>query len=111
MFLGLVNQPDQIIATIDALWLNAVLTSRQRSDGTYQWQQRLIRLAGKVIGTEKRARLAAYRKTGDKENATKVEAELASVEDEEKAEEGVDKKPSKAKKTEKKPSKADDAAA
>ncbi|UZE94415.1 hypothetical protein [Alkalimarinus alittae] len=83
MFLGLVNQPDQIIATIDALWLNAVLTSRQRSDGTYQWQQRLIRLAGKVTGTEKRARLAAYRKTGDKENATKVEAELAAVESEE----------------------------
>ncbi len=92
MFLALVKQLDQIIAAIDALWLNAVITSRQRSDGTYQWQQRLIRLAGKVIGIEKRARLAAYRKAGNSEEAAATEEELKAHEAEEKAEEKDGKK-------------------
>jgi hypothetical protein len=80
MFIGLVLQLDQIVTAIDALWLNAVINSRQRSDGTYQWQQRLVRLAGKIIGTEKRARLAAYKKMGDATAAAAAAAELKAHE-------------------------------
>ncbi|CAM5560902.1 hypothetical protein [Eoetvoesiella caeni] len=72
-FARLVMLLDQLMAHIDTLWLNgSTLTSKHRARTTYQWQQRLIRLAGRIIAIEKRARYAAY-------NAGKKEAvELAA---------------------------------
>ena len=61
-FAHLVRKLDNLMLLVDTLWLNSVFTSKQRKDATYQWQQRLIKLAGRIIGIEKRARVSAYSK-------------------------------------------------
>ena len=91
-FAHLIRKLDTLMGIVDTLWLNTVLTSKQRTDATYQWQQRLIKLAGRIIGIEKRARISAHTKgkegevaqaapesvTGDNELA----AEAAKTDDE-----------------------------
>lgn len=71
-FAHLIRKMDTLMGIVDTLWLNTILTSKQRIDATYQWQQRLIKLAGRIIGIEKRARISAYTKgkEGEVEKAT-----------------------------------------
>ncbi len=59
-FARLVKKLDVLIEQIDTLWLYSVLTNKQRKDGTYQWQQRLLRLADRITSIAKRARTAAH---------------------------------------------------
>lgn len=61
-FAHLIRKLDKLMSLVDTLWLNTILTSKQRTDATYQWQQRLIKLAGRIIGIEKRARISAHSK-------------------------------------------------
>lgn len=61
-FTNLLLKLDELMSILDALWITGNITSRERTNTNYTWQQRLIRLAGRVIGTEKRARIAAYNK-------------------------------------------------
>lgn len=68
-FALLIRNLDTLMSLVDTLWLNSILTSQQRSDATYEWQQRLIKLAGRIIGMEKRARISAHTKGKDKEVA------------------------------------------
>ncbi|MGP9497015.1 hypothetical protein ACT3RM_17595 [Pseudoalteromonas sp. AOP7-A1-14] len=68
-FAHLIRSLDKLMSIVDTLWLNTVLTSQQRSDATYEWQQRLIKLAGRIIGMEKRARISAHSKGKDEEVA------------------------------------------
>ncbi|EOW3238702.1 hypothetical protein ACOV3A_004568 [Citrobacter freundii] len=91
-FAHLIRKLDTLMGIVDTLWLNTVLTSKQRTDATYQWQQRLIKLAGRIIGIEKRARISAHSKgkegevaeaapesaTGDKEIADEAEKTKAA---------------------------------
>ena len=63
----LIRSLDELMSLVDTLWLNSILSSQQRSDATFQWQQRLIKLAGKIIGIEKRARISAHSKGKEKE--------------------------------------------
>ncbi|WP_086069372.1 hypothetical protein [Alcaligenes faecalis] len=70
-FSRLVTSLDTLILRIDALWINGLMPNKQRARVTHQWQQRLIGLAGRLIGYEKRARVAAR-------NAGK-EAEMESL--------------------------------
>jgi hypothetical protein len=68
-FARLIRNLDELMSLVDTLWLNAILSSQQRSDATYEWQQRLIKLAGRIIGMEKRARISAHSKGKDQEVA------------------------------------------
>ena len=62
-FARLVVQLDELMSLIDALWImGQVIPSKERIKQTWDWQQRLIRLAGQIINLERRAREAAYRK-------------------------------------------------
>lgn len=61
-FARLIRNLDSLMSLVDTLWLNSILSSQQRSDATYEWQQRLIKLAGRIIGMEKRARISAHTK-------------------------------------------------
>lgn len=58
-FLRLITQLDSLMAMIDTLWFHGVLTSKQRTQAGLEWQQHLNRLASRIIGVEKRARIAA----------------------------------------------------
>ena len=62
--------------------MNAVLSNFQRTDGHYHWQQRVIKLAGRIIGIERFARIAA-RKTGREEEISEAAPESAMQVDEE----------------------------
>jgi len=66
-FAHLIRGLDKLMGLVDTLWLNSIMTSQQRSDATYEWQQRLIKLAGRVIGMEKRARISAHGKGKEQE--------------------------------------------
>jgi hypothetical protein len=68
-FAKLVRELDGLMSLVDTLWLNSILTSQQRADATYEWQQRLIKLAGRIIGMEKRARISAHSKGKEQEVA------------------------------------------
>src|SRR5699024_5993134 len=54
-FAHLIRKLDHLVGLADALWLNRLLTSQQRIDDNYRWQQRLIGLASNIIGIERRA--------------------------------------------------------
>ncbi|MDV5469032.1 hypothetical protein [Klebsiella pneumoniae] len=92
-FAHLIRQTDTLMGIVDTLWLNnTVLTLRKNApSATYQWQQRLIKLAGRIIGIEKRARTAHSKgkegevaeaapesATGDKEIADEAEKTKAA---------------------------------
>lgn len=80
-FAYLVRKLDNLMLLVDTLWLNSILTSKQRKDATYQWQQRLIKLAGRIIGIEKRARISAYSK--GKKDEVEAEAPITETADQE----------------------------
>ncbi|UOA07347.1 hypothetical protein [Methylobacter sp. S3L5C] len=59
-FVELIRLLDQLMIAMDTLWLCQILTSKQCSVARYQWQQRLHRLARRIILIEQRAHQAAY---------------------------------------------------
>ncbi|MBX2808144.1 MAG: hypothetical protein KTR20_05875 [Cellvibrionaceae bacterium] len=59
-FLRLVGHLDALILLIDTAWLCGELTDKQKKQTSFQWQQRLIKLAARIMGLEKRARIAAF---------------------------------------------------
>ncbi len=75
-FASLIKKLDVLIEQMDTLWFHGVLTNKQRKDGTYQWQQRLLKLADRITGIAKRARAAAHAQ------GKLVEASLDSNEEE-----------------------------
>ena len=61
-FVGLVRKLDALMISMDTLWLSSVLSNKQRVDGNYAWQQRIIKLARRIIDIEIRARKSAQAK-------------------------------------------------
>jgi len=59
-FVELIKLLDQLMIAMDTLWLCQILTSKQCSTARYQWQQRLHRLARRIVTIEQRAHQAAY---------------------------------------------------
>jgi len=67
VFLRLIIHLDTLINLIDTTWLSGEIDDKQKKIHTYQWQQRLIRLAGRISGLENKARAAAKKKGKDSE--------------------------------------------
>jgi hypothetical protein len=61
-FLRLVSELDLLMGLIDTAWLSGEFDDKQKKNSTFQYQQRLIKLAGKLISLEKRARVAASKR-------------------------------------------------
>lgn len=80
-FARLVAALDTLMIRIDALWINGLVSNKQRARATHQWQQRLIGLAGRLIGYEKRARIAA-RQAGKESELETLAPESDQQEDE-----------------------------
>ncbi|WP_019866547.1 hypothetical protein [Methylovulum miyakonense] len=59
-FVELIKLLDLLMIAMDTLWLCQILTSKQCSTARYQWQQRLHRLARRIVTIEQRAHQAAY---------------------------------------------------
>jgi hypothetical protein len=84
-FVALLQKMDELMISLDALWLCGVLSNKQRSDGVYQWQQRLLRLGRRIVAIERRARASAGKRgkgaevrkaTGEPEGAEETESNL-----------------------------------
>jgi len=90
-FVHLIRELDTLTGQVEALWLSGAFTSKQREQATFHWQQRLIKLAGRIIGIQKRAKSAAYKKgkqqevdsqIGEKVPGEVTDSELKTIEDE-----------------------------
>lgn len=66
-FLSLIAQLDNLMLLVDTAWLCGEFDDKQKKNATFQWQQRLIKIAGRIIALEKRARVAATKKGKDDE--------------------------------------------
>lgn len=66
-FVSLVRKLDALIVQIDAMWLSGLMTNKDRNDAVYRWQQKVIGLGSRIIGLERRARLAARKKGKEEE--------------------------------------------
>lgn len=92
-FIGLVERLDVLISRFDTLWLSSVLTDSQRSDWTFQWQQRLIKMASRVMGIEKSARQKAdkqYREELDQRRLKEEEKAAKKANSTKKGDEAAD---------------------
>ena len=58
-FLRLISQLDELILLIGTTYLCGEFDDIQKKDVTFQWQQRLIPLAGRTVAMERRARKTA----------------------------------------------------
>ena len=59
-FVELIRLLDQLMIVMDTLWLCQIMSNKQCSESHYHWQQRLQRLANRIVEIEKRAHRAAY---------------------------------------------------
>ena len=71
-FAALLRNMDALMISLDTLWLCGVMGNKQRGNGVYQWQQRLLRLGRKIVDIERRARASARKqgKEGEVREAT-----------------------------------------
>jgi hypothetical protein len=59
-FLELIKLLDQLMIVMDTLWLCQILNNKTCSEAHYHWQQRLQRLASRIVTIEQRAHREAY---------------------------------------------------
>ncbi|HRQ95534.1 MAG TPA: hypothetical protein PK440_11150 [Candidatus Accumulibacter phosphatis] len=61
-YLAIIREFYGILAQMDALWLSSVVTDTQYARGVYEWNRRILRLAGQIRQIATRPVLAARRK-------------------------------------------------
>ncbi|MCX7110035.1 MAG: hypothetical protein NTX45_07885 [Proteobacteria bacterium] len=66
-FAALLRNMDALMISLDTLWLCGVMGNKQRGNGVYQWQQRLLRLGRRIVDIERRARACARKQGKDDE--------------------------------------------
>lgn len=81
-FLRLIALLDNLMLFIDTAWLCGEFDDKQKKNATFQWQQRLIKLAGRIIALEKRARVAATKKGKDEEVQAQAPADTSETDSE-----------------------------
>ncbi|MEA3410069.1 MAG: hypothetical protein U9R74_00840 [Pseudomonadota bacterium] len=74
-FLGLIVQYDRFVSLLDTLWLNGVLDGKQRTEGSYAWQNHLIVVGRSLMSIKGRAMEAASRR-GKSEEVEKAIDEI-----------------------------------
>lgn len=75
-FVAVLQKMDELMISLDALWLCGVVGNKARSDGLYQWQQRLLRLGRRIVSIERRARISA-KKRGKEVEVLEATGEVA----------------------------------
>jgi hypothetical protein len=61
-FLAIIREFDQLIATMDTLWLACLIDDTHYAVEAYQWKRKILRLAGQIRTLATRAILAARKK-------------------------------------------------
>lgn len=57
-----VVQLDRLCQMLDMLWLNDLITSKERAHTTFAWQQRIVKAAWTIVRVERKARAEAHAK-------------------------------------------------
>lgn len=68
-FLSLIQTLDDLMISLDALWLLGVFTNQQRANAIYQWQKNILRLSRRIRGIPSRG----IRKPDAENNSTASE--------------------------------------
>lgn len=76
-FVGLFRKLDELMISMNTLWLSSVFSNKQCVDGNYSWQQRTIKLARCIIDIEIRAQKSAQAKGKESE----IEQAVPSTDD------------------------------
>lgn len=69
--LEIMRRYDHLVMTADALWLNDLMSSKDRSRIIYDWKRRTQRLGNRIVDIQRRAHDAVNRRRQDEER-TKV---------------------------------------
>lgn len=79
-YLLLVQKLDELMASLDALWLFGVMTNQQRADGAYQWQQTVLHMGRQIAELQRRGTRTVAREqdAGINMDASKVIERLAA---------------------------------
>ena len=75
-YCALIQSLDQLMVTIDTLWMNGVLASNQRVNAAFAWRVRLLRIGREIINLARRARESAQRQGRADEVAAETGAAL-----------------------------------
>jgi len=76
-FIELIKLLDQLMIVMDTLWLCQIVSSKQCTEARYQWQQRLQKLANRIVTIERLAHRAAYDQgRGEEVRAARIESGL-----------------------------------
>lgn len=75
-YLMLVQNLDELISRMDALWLMGVLSNQQRADGAYRWQQTVLQMGRKIAELQRRGGQAIARERDSKSDSVAVEEEV-----------------------------------
>lgn len=67
--LEIMRRYDQLVMTADALWLNDLMSSKDRSRIIYDWKRRTQRLGNRIVDIQRRAHDAVNRRRQDEERA------------------------------------------
>lgn len=73
-YFGIIRALDDLIGKLTALWISGVIADAQYSQGSFQWQRRVLKAGARIQNISKRAIRAAGRKQVGPEEATEAEA-------------------------------------
>ncbi len=111
VFASLVKELDGLMVMMDTCWLLSVLDNKQRKEGTFQWQQRMLRLGRRIVSIEGRARKAAYRQGKESEVSEALPPEPGDADQLDDIEEAPESKKNGPKRTKSKPTDASEESA
>lgn len=72
-YLMLIQNLDDLISKMDALWLMGVLSNQQRADGIYRWQQTVLQMGRKIAELQRRGGQAIARERDSKKDSGPAE--------------------------------------
>jgi hypothetical protein len=64
-YLGVIQTLDQLIFTLDGLWLMGVLNNKQRANAVFLWQRTILKLGRRLIGRQRRINTNPARLSGE----------------------------------------------
>jgi hypothetical protein len=79
--LEIMRRYDQLVMTADALWLNDLMPSKDRSRLIYDWKRRTQRLGNRIVDIQRRAHDAVNRRRQDEERARELKAKAGAAND------------------------------
>jgi hypothetical protein len=79
--LEIMRRYDQLVMTADALWLNDLMPSKDRSRPIYDWKRRTQRLGNRIADIHRRAHDAFNRRRQDQDRVKALRTKASAAND------------------------------